>query len=385
MAAAGAKKVYAVEASGMAAVIQKVAKDNGFGDVIQVCHARVEDISLPESEKVDVIVSEWMGFYLLHESMLNSVIWARDNFLAEDGTVFPSEARMYACPCSLQTLYKEQISFWDSVYGFNMSAVKQYALKSKMTKPEVCLIPKSDLLAEPTCVKKFNLRWMSEGEVKFFTETTFVAITKPGSYQGLCLWFECDFDGIDYDENGKEIGSLVKLSTSPFSPATHWKQTVVVLGYDADQADQQMELVCQEGLDSIIDLRAGIMNSGGTLDDCENENKQNTLPDDQQKNGCSEQECGNRTQITPNVTSDKISQSGHDNNVEEDEVVGWKLTLAQSDSNVRHYTMAVEMLDPESEEHPIPCYCPMPRCLIITKMLEKEEVVEDDNEVIDCT
>jgi len=30
---------------------------------------------------VDVIISEWMGFYLLHESMLDSVLVARDRFL----------------------------------------------------------------------------------------------------------------------------------------------------------------------------------------------------------------------------------------------------------------------------------------------------------------
>ena len=35
--------------------------------------------------KVDVIVSEWMGYFLLYESMLDSVIWARDKYLAEGG------------------------------------------------------------------------------------------------------------------------------------------------------------------------------------------------------------------------------------------------------------------------------------------------------------
>lgn len=45
---------------------------------LKVINARVEDVVLPE--KVDVIVSEWMGFYLLHEAMLESVIVARDRF-----------------------------------------------------------------------------------------------------------------------------------------------------------------------------------------------------------------------------------------------------------------------------------------------------------------
>jgi hypothetical protein len=39
----------------------------------------MEEVALPE--KVDVIISEWMGFYLLHESMLGSVLYARDRWL----------------------------------------------------------------------------------------------------------------------------------------------------------------------------------------------------------------------------------------------------------------------------------------------------------------
>ncbi|XP_071512720.1 protein arginine N-methyltransferase 1-like isoform X2 [Panulirus ornatus] len=380
MAAAGAKKVYAVEASGMAAVIQKVADDNGFADIIHIYHSKVEDISLPGNEKVDIIVSEWMGFYLLHESMLNSVIQAREHFLAEDGTVFPSEARIYACPCSLKHLYEEQISFWDNVYGFNMSAVKHYALKSKMTKPEVRLIPQSDLLAEPSCVKKFNLRWVTEEEVKFFAEASFVAITKSGTYQGLCLWFECDFDGRDFDEDGKEFGSLVKLSTSPFSPGTHWKQTVVVLGYGADETNQELKLTSQDVYNE-GDLHTGTENSGNKLF-C-NETRHSNMPCNQQAN-CHEKFCKDTTHVMEQAINEPIVQPSFGYEVEQDEVVGWKLILAQSDNNVRHYTMTVEMLDPETEEHQVPCHCPMPQCLIIAQMLEKE-MKEDDDFMIDCT
>ena len=65
----------------------------------QVLHQKVEDVEL--SEKVDIIVSEWMGFYLLHESMLDSVLTARDMHLKEDGLMLPSHAQIYAAPCSL--------------------------------------------------------------------------------------------------------------------------------------------------------------------------------------------------------------------------------------------------------------------------------------------
>lgn len=45
--------------------------------------------------QVDIIISEWMGYFLLRESMLDSVLAARDRFLAPGGAMYPSHARMY--------------------------------------------------------------------------------------------------------------------------------------------------------------------------------------------------------------------------------------------------------------------------------------------------
>jgi hypothetical protein len=37
-------------------------------------------------DQVDVIISEWMGYCLLYESMLNTVIFARDKWLVSPKT-----------------------------------------------------------------------------------------------------------------------------------------------------------------------------------------------------------------------------------------------------------------------------------------------------------
>lgn len=67
---------------------------------VKVIHSRIEDVTSDQiPEKVDVIVSEWMGFYLLHEGMLDSVIWARDKYLKPHGLIFPESASIYATPC----------------------------------------------------------------------------------------------------------------------------------------------------------------------------------------------------------------------------------------------------------------------------------------------
>jgi protein arginine N-methyltransferase 1 len=52
---------------------------NGFKDTIEIINKKVEDVELPE--KVDIIISEWMGYFLLYESMLDTVLFARDKWL----------------------------------------------------------------------------------------------------------------------------------------------------------------------------------------------------------------------------------------------------------------------------------------------------------------
>jgi len=112
----GAKKVYAVEASMLANSIEQVSIENNVQDKVKVIHNKVEDISPDSLEKVDIIVSEWMGFYLVHEGMLDSVLFARDNLLHEDGLLFPSIAKLYASPCQLPSMY----DFWNNVCGVSM-------------------------------------------------------------------------------------------------------------------------------------------------------------------------------------------------------------------------------------------------------------------------
>lgn len=48
--------------------------------VITIFKGKVEEVELPV-DKVDIIISEWMGYSLFYESMLNTVIFARDKWL----------------------------------------------------------------------------------------------------------------------------------------------------------------------------------------------------------------------------------------------------------------------------------------------------------------
>lgn len=88
----------------------QVAKVNGLLDesasntegttrtgVMTVVAGMIEELdsSMPVAEhSVDVLVSEWMGYCLLFESMLGSVLYARDKWLKPGGAMLPDTATM---------------------------------------------------------------------------------------------------------------------------------------------------------------------------------------------------------------------------------------------------------------------------------------------------
>ena len=108
-AQAGAKRVYAVEASSMAINARKLVKANGFDDIITVIESKVEDITSAQIplKTVDVIVSEPLGTFLLNERMLETYIIARDMFLKPKGLMFPNRSELFIMPFTDETIYNE--------------------------------------------------------------------------------------------------------------------------------------------------------------------------------------------------------------------------------------------------------------------------------------
>lgn len=95
-ARAGAKHVYAVEFSETAQLTKKIIAENGFSDKITVIKKKIEDVTDKDIPcKADVLISEWMGFCLLYEGMLDSVLDARDRFLKPGGHIFPNKSRIH--------------------------------------------------------------------------------------------------------------------------------------------------------------------------------------------------------------------------------------------------------------------------------------------------
>lgn len=91
---AGAKHVIGVDMSTIIEKAQEIVKVNGMADRITLLRGKMEDVHLPYP-KVDIILSEWMGYFLLYESMLDTVLYARDRYLVAGGLIFPDKATIY--------------------------------------------------------------------------------------------------------------------------------------------------------------------------------------------------------------------------------------------------------------------------------------------------
>lgn len=81
----------------MSTIIEKareIVEVNGMTSKITLVQGKMEEVKLP-FDKVDIIISEWMGYFLLYESMLDTVLYARDRYLNPGGLIFPDKATIY--------------------------------------------------------------------------------------------------------------------------------------------------------------------------------------------------------------------------------------------------------------------------------------------------
>lgn len=227
-AQAGASKVYAIEASNIAKLAREIVKDNGLDDIIKVHQTKIEDFQLnaaytddnggSDQRQIDIIVSEWMGFYLVHEAMLDSVLFARDKFLKPTGTMFPQNATICVAPCAVPNLFDD----WTQYDGVKMQAFATALRAQKSMKPEIMLVPAENLLHEGTVMVWFDLNEVTTADLDEFQFNEVIVAQRNGQYQGICLWFDVAFPTND-------DGDTVTLSTAPSAQSTHWKQTVIIL------------------------------------------------------------------------------------------------------------------------------------------------------------
>lgn len=212
-ASAGAKKVIAIEMASIMAMAKRIVQENGLQDRIEFCRGKIEEIVLPV-EKVDIIVSEWMGYLLLFEGMFDSVIHARDKYLAEGGMLFPNREIIYVAGF-------ENFRFGDQMYDYHCYKGVNYQefVDPLYMMPDVNLVDPQTIITDEVNVIEFDLEKVSVADLDFQRQFTLTAKSH-GYIHGIALWFDSLFTH-GYD--------VINLSTSPHSTPTHWKQGLMFL------------------------------------------------------------------------------------------------------------------------------------------------------------
>lgn len=213
-AQAGARTVFAVDASAIIEQARILVRDNGFEKQVHCFHARLEEWQPPPPLiHVDVIISEWMGYALLYENMLPALLSAR-RFLAPGGIILPSAATIRLAASS-----HDRLAFWRNVYGFNFSHVADRLANDA----SVELVPPGTLLSAPAPFYTLDMATVQDEDLDFNAEFELRA-TCAGSLRSLVVDFDVDFG--PYRGGGAEV---VRFGTSCDEPPTHWKQTVLYL------------------------------------------------------------------------------------------------------------------------------------------------------------
>jgi len=215
-AKAGAKMVIGVDMSSIVDHAKQIVKDNKLDDVVTIIRGKVEEISLPEGvDKVDIIISEWMGYCLFYESMLDTVLYARDKWLAEGGLMFPDRANLYITGIEDRQYKDDKINWWDDVYGFDMSSIRKVAI----SEPLVDSVDHKCLVTSNCLIKEIDIQTVKKEDIPF--SSPFHLSFKRNDYlHALVTYFTVEFSHCH-----KRIG----FSTSPEHQYTHWKQTVFYL------------------------------------------------------------------------------------------------------------------------------------------------------------
>ncbi|KAG7662447.1 HMT1 [[Candida] subhashii] len=219
-AKAGAKHVYSVDMSSIIDKAKEIVSINGFSDKITLLQGKLEDIQLPV-DKVDIIISEWMGYFLLYESMLDTVLLARDKYLVEGGLIFPDKCHMYIAGIEDGQYKDEKIFYWEDVYGFDYSPF----IKMAMSEPLVDTVDNKALITTSDKFFEFDINTVTKEELAFDRSFEIEAIDADLCHAFVVYW-DAVFPG---DEK-------VTLSTGPMNQYTHWKQTIFYM-------DQVLDLV----------------------------------------------------------------------------------------------------------------------------------------------
>lgn len=191
-AKAGAALVIGIDCSDIVDIAQKIvqSQEPEIANRIVLVKGRVEDVSeLPNGVKfVDIIVSEWMGYCLFFESMLDTVLYARQKWLKRGGLLFPDKVSLYIAGMEDRARRDRRLTWWHDVFGFNMSPIRKWY--DKLASVE--FVDPSRIVTDDCLIKEFDLYKVNKQDLSFTAPIVLTAV-RDDEIQGLVTFFTVEF------------------------------------------------------------------------------------------------------------------------------------------------------------------------------------------------
>lgn len=197
---------------------------------------KIEEVVLPV-KAVDIIVSEWMGYCLLYEAMLDSVLWARDHYLKADGLMIPSHCTLQIAPLTDAEYIDDHIHHWKNVYGFDMISMHKDIYNDVMIREvQDFAVPADSAPFLRLALKDTTTEGLTfEGkQFRFELKADMEAL------DGFVIWFDTFFltrpDGqvspaVKAEDCKRQGGESIAFTTGPHGKRTHWQQGVLLIDY----------------------------------------------------------------------------------------------------------------------------------------------------------
>ena len=215
-ARAGAARVYAVERTSAAVLAQELAAANGVEEIVQVIHGDVVDLEPPE--RVDVIVSEWLGGFGIDEGMLAPVIVARDRWLKPGGVMIPRLVTAWAALVHDRYLAEVVEFLRDNPYGLRFDDLIDKTVNEIFYSGTFRHLATRDRRsgASQLWTTDAGLIPLEQAQAPHEAETV-LRVRDHGTANALALWFSA------------ELAPGISLSVGPGDPPTHWGMTTAPL------------------------------------------------------------------------------------------------------------------------------------------------------------
>ena len=213
-AKAGARRVFAIESSGIAEVAARMFESNGVAEKVMLIRQRSTSAVLPEP--ATLLVTETIGNDPLDEQMLEIISDAKARLLAPDARIIPSAIQIYAVAVDIPDKLLEKHMFTEHKlasyaewYDLDFSVLGNHQLSST----EPIMVDTADIaswpLAEPVLLAEIDFTKPFETWVATRTPVT---VSRDTQNLGILLAFRA------------KLADDVILSTLPddFDRASHW-------------------------------------------------------------------------------------------------------------------------------------------------------------------